>query len=157
MFDTSKTVSLDTCSKFLKDTVKKISQLERQKITGGDVLLIEDFLVDMKKIMDDITRSQKSSYHEVKVKKTALRSLISLFKPKNKIKTELDQKKGNIIRDVVINLKREHIPEAIGRKVQRILEIENSFFLGFCESVKFNIDLVFRYLYFTAFMMQVAF
>jgi hypothetical protein len=56
-----------------------------------------------------------------------------------------------------LSLKKERIPVEIGRKVQRILEIENSFFLGFCEAVKFNIDLVFRYLYFTAFLTQVAF
>jgi hypothetical protein len=83
VFDTSKTINLDTCSKFLKETEKRISQLERQKITGGDVLLIEDFLVDMKQIMDDITRSQDSNNHEVKVKRTALLRLISLFKPKH--------------------------------------------------------------------------
>jgi hypothetical protein len=83
VFDTSKTINLDICSKFLKETEKRISQLERQKITGGDVLLIEDFLVDMKQIMDDITRSQDSNNHEVKVKRTALLRLISLFKPKH--------------------------------------------------------------------------
>lgn len=49
------------------------------------------------------------------------------------------------------------IPPMVSRKMQRVIEIENSFLYGLCETVKFNFDYVFRYLYFVAFITQVAF
>lgn len=111
----------------------------------------------MKRVMDNITKTKETGDDVVKIKKSTLLKVIKLFKPKSEMKTENEIKKGKIIRETITHLKKEMIPLPIARKVQRILEIENSFLLGFCETVKFNLDLLFRYLYFTAFLLQVAF
>lgn len=111
----------------------------------------------MKRVMDNITKTKGDTDSMVKVKRTAILKIISLFRPKNQLKTELERDKGRIIKEAVSHLNMQSIPVPIARKVQRILEIENSFILGFCETVKCNLDLLFRYLYFTAFLLQVAF
>jgi hypothetical protein len=47
-------------------------------------------------------------------------------------------------------------PMLIQREISRVVEIESAFVYGFQETVKYNLDFVFRWLYIVAFLIQVA-
>jgi hypothetical protein len=118
---------------------------------------LEDFQVDMTRIMKYTQKEQQAE----KVKQKKVLKFLRRWNSKKVAMTEEERienmSQKQIIKDVVVNFEEKHlIPAKIARKVQRIMEIENSFKYGFCETVKFNLDFIFRYLYFVAFMIQVA-
>lgn len=44
----------------------------------------------------------------------------------------------------------------IGKRLKKIVEIENSFLLGITETFSNNLDYIFRYLYVVAYLLQIA-
>lgn len=92
--------------------------MERQTITGGDVLQIEDFNVDMMKVMNNVQKeSNEETKNLVKVRQSAVLKLIRKIKPGKTSTNGEERNKQELIREVVNQLDLEAIPRDIGRKV----------------------------------------
>jgi hypothetical protein len=110
-----KEISLEGTVKRMRDTRKMLAQKVRETITGGDVLLLEDFEVDMARVIKSTIKHTYEQNTELSNRQLAR----SWLKRKSKRAVVNDQKST---RQIIVGIVKAYqddndIPEEMGRKI----------------------------------------
>lgn len=97
--------------KTMENSRKTLSKKERKKITGGDVLQIEDFQVDMTRIMKSAGKESEEEKEALAMKRKSVLHHLNKFKSDRKAITDEEKSQKQYIKDLAGTLEtRYEIP-----------------------------------------------
>eukprot|EP00347_Sterkiella_histriomuscorum_P001850 403370439 len=139
----------------LEQCRKEIAVKVRSTITGGDVLQIEDFQIDMNAISGGGAAALSEEKRRRKSRNmSTLRSIIGAIRVNNRNPSENGIKKALKLLNEYSQMK--SFKKSLAYRMRKIVRKENSFFYGMAEILANNFDYIFRYLYAAAFLLLMA-